>query len=793
MKESALKKIKNKLKSAGFIGYKKGKKQDLQPTVNPFDLKMTKTKHDVLNRKIKGQVGKPLLAKKKATKIREEKLLPELENQNKVSVFVDKRFGENDENMTVEEKLLERYSKEQQKRTRNSSLYNLNQGEEVELTHLGQSLSKFDDFEDDEIALNDSDNEPDQLDRDLVEKFNFGGFEQEEDEGRPKSKNEIMKELIAKSKMYKYERQKMNDENEDIRENLDEEFDDIHKLLLQEQDKEVTRELNQNSNYDSLVKSLAFEKRAKPTDRLKTEEEIAKEEYEKLKEMESKRKKRMLGEDSDEEDVKKRKLEGDELDTNLEFENNGEYDGISDDENDEGDSEDGESEEDESEDGESEDGSDLEQDDRLEEISDNESENSDEYENEEIEINKTLPFVLSMPNSHDEFLKIVQGLSLQDHVVAIERLRKCYHVSLHPNNKNQLQKLIGIMFEHLQYLCISLDSFPRDVFNGIFSHLSQLSHQFPDVVSRCSMTLLESFLIKLKRDISSGSLKMPTASMILVLKIFGLIFSSSDFRNPITTPSSLLMCCFLEMASVRKLKDVVAGLFICEILLIYTKQSKKFIPELFNFLFNILSHFSSFDQKNCFLKREIPCLKEFLSSCSSNDSLDLTFESLMPKANVKPSPLAILNKTLELIKIAMENIKEYDSAADIVIPVHSLVANVKQFQPLQNICDQLLSLSDSILNTSRKNLTLQQFKPVAIAMYDPLYNKSNPSYNLDHKKQCEDAKLKRQYKKEFKGAVRELRKDSRFLSKVKHDKRREKDLEYQKKIKKIYGSIGNED
>jgi nucleolar protein 14 len=72
-------------------------------------------------------------------------------------------------------------------------------------------------------------------------------------------------------------------------------------------------------DYDQFVKSLAFDRRAKPTDRTKTEEEIALEEKEKLEEAEKKRLRRMRGEpDSDEEDEgaggkgKKRKAKVDE-------------------------------------------------------------------------------------------------------------------------------------------------------------------------------------------------------------------------------------------------------------------------------------------------------------------------------------------------------------------------------------------------------------------------------------------------------------------------------------------------
>jgi len=58
---------------------------------------------------------------------------------------MDRRFGENDPTMSLEERMLERFTRERQ-RTSKAAMFNLE--DEEELTHYGQSLSKFDDFDD---------------------------------------------------------------------------------------------------------------------------------------------------------------------------------------------------------------------------------------------------------------------------------------------------------------------------------------------------------------------------------------------------------------------------------------------------------------------------------------------------------------------------------------------------------------------------------------------------------------------------------------------------------------------
>lgn len=61
----------------------------------------------------------------------------------------------------------------------------------------------------------------------------------------------------------------------------------------------------------------------------------------------------------------------------------------------------------------------------------------------------------------------------------------------------------------------------------------------------------------------------------------------------------------------------------------------------------------------------------------------------------------------------------------------------------------------------------------------------------DHERN-EASKLRNQYKQERKGAIRELRKDSRFLAGVEQAKQKEKDREYNLRMKRVYGSIEGE-
>ncbi|KAJ3009547.1 hypothetical protein NUW54_g2746 [Trametes sanguinea] len=61
-------------------------------------------------------------------------------------------------------------------------------------------------------------------------------------------------------------------------------------------------------------------------------------------------------------------------------------------------------------------------------------------------------------------------------------------------------------------------------------------------------------------------------------------------------------------------------------------------------------------------------------------------------------------------------------------------------------------------------------------------------------RKCHDgrAKLRAQYKQERKGAIRELRKDARFLAAEQQKKQKEKDREYNERMKRVFSSLESE-
>ncbi|KAF9930670.1 nucleolar complex protein 14 [Linnemannia zychae] len=961
MAKSALYRLKSSLKEAGAIGpnsraslskkdRKKGRptaasaKNDLnkklahiKEAMNPFEMKVTRQKHDILGRKTKGIDGKPTLSKQVGEENRRKTLLQELQRKNKAGGMIDKRFGENNPNMTPEEKMLERFTREKQSRAKGGAMFNLE--EESDLTHYGQSLAGLDDFDEDGLGYSDDDDDNrGAIGSETVSRSHFGGFDEApapdetHEDGRPKSKAEVMKEIIAKSKFHKHERQKEKEEIDDITKELDDELEDIRGLLgfadpaaeerrpkrapLPSQRSAVNRALERiadeekerqkkdresgildkdfDDSYDKHIRELAFDRRAKPQDRMKTEEEIAQEEVEKLEKAEKARKRRMEGleEEVDPKEqggFKKRRKAvptADDLDDDFAPDNDdnfglgvgidggedvfkgakpgrmpskkrrtvkvdadSESDEAEEEEDDnEGEEEDseGEGDEDEDEDGEEDDEDDDEEGDSEDDFSDLDMEmerpiekSSDAEDDDEDDMNdmsaakskkpikaekKTklsadaaaaaaeLPYTFPCPTSLGHFMTIIDGIDMKDVPTVVHRIRALYHPKLSPQNKAKMQVFYPILLDYIFQISVSETKFPVAALNTLVRHVYAMTSQLGDHATSCVLSFLEAFESELQMDLTSGARSgFPMGDKLTFFRILGQIYSTSDFQHQVITPAQFLMSQYLGQCQVGSVKDIASGLMLCNLFLDYQSLSKRIVPEAINFLSSSLVYLSP---KGTFNEDVNTLPGSFPIRDINNAALQMTTKGL---------------KSVEVERLSMDMFKMKDSAleknsfrvaamsaaADILLKYAILYASTtaftEMFQGPLELVEKLITVPEfspslktqlrktqdriqklqSFSADSRTPLQLQAHKPVPIASYVPKFEEG---YSLDKHydpdvERSQAHKLKVQYKKEKKGAIRELRKDAQFIAREKLRVQREKDSEYNAKIKGIMSGL----
>jgi hypothetical protein len=647
-------------------------------TPNPFDRKVDHVKFDILNRDRKGTRGMPAQAKQRNDAIRRATLLPELQRRGKTSSFQDRRFGERDRNMSQEEKMLERFSRERQSKAKKNvpglvkgkkkSIFNLDEDDEygddslAGLTHLGQDV---DELSGEDFDLEEADE--DGIDRATTRATHFGGFDEERDDAVPKTRAEIMKEVIAKSKFYKAERQKAKEANEELCDDLNESFKSLIPTLLAEENRyDRAAEAKVEDDYDAFMRQMVFDKRTKPDDRTLTADELA----------------------------KKREAEAEAKEARMQGQR-----------------------------------------DKDEDESDNE---------DEAGVGKKKAAVNSDTEKDEQRARIV-----------------------------------------LDEFC---EATAKDALTAPYKKLGAMACGPSSVaLGRAIRTRLGEILVA-----SFGSAKttrpfFPSRQVLLLFHLIGKIYSTSDYHHVICTPASLLMAAFMEHGRMTRPKHLLSAVFLGQTLLAFHKDAKRVSPELMNLIHLLLAYFNTSSGKSSLFYDGLynRLIEKRLAEHPSdvNEVTQLTFEDLSMENEYSPAfSQRLLSAIHALVKSTAQVYAGIPSFPEYFEPLIPLVASSPSTHAL------LTSLCKAA-HAQRRPLALQHFKPVALPMLTPDLDQPNSAKDKETR---DTARLRAAYKREFKGAKRELRRDNEFLARHEAMERKRKDEDYKNMINRVYGTIAND-
>ncbi|KAF4976345.1 hypothetical protein FZEAL_6965 [Fusarium zealandicum] len=889
MAGSQLKRLKASLREQGIVGPQKSKKQKsraaqdergrnekrlqrgvvldgIREQFNPFDLKHAKgPKFEVTSNRpttagIAGTIkGRPGQAKAASEEMRRQTLLVEMQRRNKVGGILDRRFGENDPTMAPEEKMLERFAREKQRSHKKSSMFDLEDEDPSEgLTHMGKSISfdgEMDDFQEDDLEEGyDSDGsvrEQQRLKRiRAIAAAGSDGEDENDEPERKKSKKEVMEEVIAKSKLHKYERQAAKDQDDDLRAELDQELQSIQMLLSQGrqgskgqngQDAGVSTiaGVDRNAfekNFDLQVKKLAQDKRAQPADRTKTEEEIIEEESTRLKELEEKRQRRMRGEevsdseDDEADDKNKKKQDAMDLDeeeeedfglgsgikarptaTELGFDDEDDF--IIDDDlvasgsdmepidsDEDSDVEGSENEEADDQDDEFTMGL-LNEEERRNPVFDADSaakasaiEKGDE---------QGLPYTFACPQSCDELRAMVAPYPAKALPTIVQRIRALYHPKLSSKNKEKLANFSTALVDYVGMPWDPATSPPFAVLESIVRHIHSMAKMFPIEISK-------QFRENIEEMDQSRPLALGPGDLVLLTAV-GTIFPTSDHFHQVVTPALLTIARYLGQKVPQTLSQFAIGTYLSILGVSYQKLSKRYVPEVMNFSLNTLSALApvaASKQPGNFPLHSVPAgirteaaSKTGLRRLNFSDCIE--GESKGAEANARR--VAILDTIAQVVGAAADTwtgksafIETFDQAASVLKHLNSKTCRSQLPSVLNERVEKLRVKLDRMLKVaqlSRRNLELHHHKPLAIKTYVPKFEETfDPDKHYDpDRERAELAKLKKEHKKERKGAMRELRKDANFMAREKLRVKKAKDEAYEKKYKRLVAEIQSEE
>ncbi|KXJ95568.1 nucleolar protein 14 [Microdochium bolleyi] len=896
MAGSQLKRLKASLREQGVIGPQKSKKQrkaeaqgsqgtatnrhtknaqlaGIREQFNPFDLKhnVRGPKFDVTTNRpatgnaAKGIHGRPSEAKALGEERRRQTLLVEMNRRNKVGGIEDKRFGENDPSLAPEDKMLERFAREKQRTHKKGSTFDLEDDDETGfgLTHMGKSLSfdgpaLKDDFDEDDLeGLSDEDGSDDgrsALKR-MRELDMFNGDGGDGQPERKKSKQEVMKELIAKSKAYKHQRQEAKDADEDLREELDKGLPDLHALLFQRRSKDTKAVAESvpaetaaeqmeklERDYDLRLRQMASDRRAQPTERTKTEEERAEEESERLKQMEEKRARRMQGEDDSESEPEKDQPDVDMTNGPIVFRENEEEDdfglgsGIKtrptaaelgfDDEDDflieddlvasgseldidsEEDPEDESMQDDDSASGsEEEDGDD---DEFTKGLLNAEETSNPVFSNRINGTGKSvhatddahgIPYTFECPENHKDLCSVTNNIPVEHLPVVVQRIRALYHPKLHAENKAKLGNFSVALVQHISYLSNQPSLPPFSVLESLIRHLHSLAKTYALEISTAFREHLE--------EMGQSRALSPVLGDLVVLTAVGTIFPTSDHFHQVATPAMLSIARYLGQKVPKELGDLTKGMYISTLALQYQKVAKRFVPEVMNFGFNTLCALAPTKPKASLVPSP---LHEMSSALRVSQAKKVNVRSLRPAdcAEIEQEDqtavsVAVVTSTIRIFDAAAELwtgksafIETFTPAMRIVAHLGTKSCRAELPEAVNDAVEKLKTKLERMLRLAqmaRRPLELHHHKPLAIKTAIPKFEDSfDPTKHYDpDRERAELAKLKKEHKRERKGALRELRKDANFMAREKLRVKKVKDAAYEKKYRRLVAEIQGEE
>ncbi|XP_033755939.1 nucleolar protein 14-like [Pecten maximus] len=847
----------------------RNKQKSSAKKINPFEVKINRIKHDVLGRKVsKHDKGMPGLSRSKAIKKREQTLLHEYDQRMKSNKFVDKRFGENDTDMNVEDKMMKRFAMERSHDKSNK--FSLND-EDEDLTHYGQSLSEIEKFEDPVISDDEEDEDKGKISGKMVSEEHFGGFlfETKDNPGDQANKSwkEKMEETIAKSKKEKHDRQMEKEKTLQMTEKLDSEFKDLMMLMAKSKKPKVdSGEKTKVDDYDIAVRELKFESKGEATNRLKTDEELAKEEKERLDKLEADRLRRMRG-DGDDEEPKRVHFSADDLSDNYALDTSikdrfhicykdgkllmpgdeeedqlGDEDDNADgsnveEEEEDGDSEDegdaDEEEEDDKEDEDSEDDEDKSDDDSYKDIESDEDEEKDTDKSEDKSVKKPapkvdlkkkkkimdaarkeLPYTFNIPAAYDDLVTLLQDRKEADQLIIIDRIIKCHHPSLAEGNKEKLETFLGTLVQY--YTDLALQDPPQlDLIDQLTVPIYKLVQMSPVPTANFVLDQIkdrqEEFRQICQRKAGRGL--YPALDTLLLLKLVPILFPTSDFRHSVTTPAIIFITQMLAQCPVNHERDIAAGLFLCNLCLEFVSLSKRFIPEVVNFLHGLL--FLIIPKEENKYEKVIPPFKPVGTSINllQLDTKHRSFEFGPMKMS------EVLNTEMELDSLRNDSFrlqatyscvtligefsslyKDLPTFREVFSPILYMFGKIKFCQypaTLKEMMEMVVEEMNHHSNKTCKPLVMNKKKPQPMRTFEPLVEEVFEERKIKHKSASKDLnekqKLLHKYKKEMKGAMREIRKDNQFLARKQLKDQIDRDEERKGKVRRLHQMLATQE
>lgn len=655
----------------------------------------------------------------------------------------------------------------------------------------------------------------------MNEHFGSGRLESDSN-GSKKTWKERMEEIMIESKKRKYERKLEKDRAQEMTESVDAEWKDIMHLVAgvsgvsakgNGEHKESSK--TTADEYDMAVNSLKYDARALAGDKIEDEEEAKQKKIKQRMEERDKRMKLMSEEeaqgkvyasvddlddnfaldngsnvsDEDKEDTLSQNEDQDDDEQSNEEEEDKEFDSpqiLGDNVLDEEEIQENDNQEDDEEDYEDDD-----EDDPLQNLSDLESDISDDNAIEDVSDSTLKSDSILISDDFKSIFTSVQtgGFSVSDFKSKLSGIQA--------KGKSLVSDAVAICKEFCQKGNIPF-------LNTLSPFIFELTEKNPKLSTSCFIK----HLTEMKTSLLDGKISNP-AEVILFIKFIVNIFPASDARHCVITPAGILLSYILKTIRIKSLQQVFLALLGCSIALEYSERARRVCPEAMNILNAILRlcipecSFPYTSGK----RMEILQVKDNakIKNLDEKERVDMKFVLFSFYGSVgddKHKGLAILS-TIKLLRKFVECFPKNIGAAEAFWePILQTCIAFDKSNNHSSLKARVKHLANKIKECYPSKLsTLKRDKqpPVMLQMLEPKFEnveevgRSHKNNKGKSREKIEREILQARVKKEKKGAIRELRRDASFLAKKRLEEEINKDKIRKAKVKRIFSQLAQQE
>ncbi|KAM3957269.1 nucleolar protein 14 homolog l(3)07882 [Aphomia sociella] len=437
--------------------------------------------------------------------------------------------------------------------------------------------------------------------------------------------------------------------------------------------------------------------------------------------------------------------------------------------------------------------------DDLKDLKESDEESADEVATEEVNEKISSFFDLKLAEG-DNLKELLWGKTPYQQATALQKLIKSYDPSLAENNKELLSRLFAHMLQYINDLFVNVKN-EGEVIKS-FLIFDKLAPFFYDL-SKINKVSTKKFLVELIKEKYDNFKKkhrlVPDLDTLVFFKLVSLLYPTSDFRHPVTTPSLVFMSEILINCRFNDAYSISRGLFITSLILEYTVLSKRLVPSAVNFLRGMLYLCANTSILNPvqivppFRLHKDAKLLNLEDNCSKMDvELKMAAKDLVSNNIDNNFKIKCLLLSSIMLKEYFNNFNDLEAQTCIFEPHMRLLGRVDlELYPKKvasNVAEVIQFMKRCLEGKTFTPMTKEKNKPKALRLYEPDIQEvftGSKSSKLS-REQSERMRLQTKYKKEMKGALREIRRDKAYIASVKIRQKIHSDNVRREKVKQIY-------